>query len=83
MNDLQYRVNFALQVLQSLLPLFAGLVVFALVYSHTTELNGWSQASCSSCSASSSSWAASSAPLIQPNMMGFTEEVREASSITR
>ncbi len=43
MTDLQYRVNFALQVLQSLLALFTGLVVFALVYSHTTELNGWSQ----------------------------------------
>ena len=44
MNDLQYRVNFALQVLQSLLALATGLVVFALVFSHTTELNGWTQA---------------------------------------
>ena len=34
MNDLQYRVNFALQVLQSLLALATGLIVLALVYSH-------------------------------------------------
>src|SRR4029453_1568195 len=43
LNDLQYRVNFALQVLQSLLALATGLVVLALVYSHVAELNGWSQ----------------------------------------
>ena len=43
MDELQYRVNFALQVLQSLLALGTALVVLALVYSHTTELNGWSQ----------------------------------------
>ena len=39
LNDLQYRVNFALQILQSLLALVTGLVVFSLVYSHTAELN--------------------------------------------
>ena len=41
MNDLQYRVNFALQVLQSILAVGVGLIVFQLVFSHTTELNGW------------------------------------------
>ena len=43
MNELQYRVNFALQVLQSLLAVVTGLIVLWLVYSYTAELNGWSE----------------------------------------
>lgn len=43
MNELQYRANFVVQLFQSVLALGVGLVVLALVYSHTTELNGWNQ----------------------------------------
>ena len=43
MNELQYRVNFVLQLFQSVLALGVGLVVLALVYSHTESLNGWSE----------------------------------------
>jgi ABC-2 type transport system permease protein len=43
MNELQYRVNFVVQLFQSAIALVVGLVVLALVYSHTNELNGWSQ----------------------------------------
>jgi ABC-2 type transport system permease protein len=43
LNDLQYRVNFFVQLLQSLIQLGTGLVVLALVYSRTSELNGWTQ----------------------------------------
>ena len=39
MTDLQYRVNFALQVLQSLLAIAVGLIVFQLVFSNVSELN--------------------------------------------
>lgn len=42
-NELQYRANFFVAVLQSLLSVAVGLVVLALVYSHTTTLNGWTQ----------------------------------------
>jgi ABC-2 type transport system permease protein len=41
MNELQYRVNFFVQLLQSLIQVGTGLVMLSLVYSHTTELNGW------------------------------------------
>jgi ABC-2 type transport system permease protein len=77
MTDLQYRVNFALQVLQSLLALFTGLVVFALVYSHTTELNGWSQNELLVVLGVQIMMAGYIHSLIQPNMMRFTEEVRD------
>jgi ABC-2 type transport system permease protein len=43
MNELQYRVNFFLQVFQSLIQVATGLVMISLVYSHTTQLNGWKQ----------------------------------------
>lgn len=43
MNELQYRVNFFVQLLKSLIQVGTALVMLALVYSHTTELNGWTQ----------------------------------------
>ena len=77
MTDLQYRVNFALQVLQSLLALFTGLVVFALVYSHTTELNGWSQNELLVVLGVQLMMGGVVRAVVQPNMMRFTEEVRD------
>jgi ABC-2 type transport system permease protein len=43
MNELQYRVNFFVQLFQSLIQVGTGLVMLSLVYSHTTELNGWKE----------------------------------------
>ena len=40
-NELQYRVNFFVQVLQSLISLAVGLVSLALVFNYTDELGGW------------------------------------------
>ena len=42
-NELQYRVNFFIQILQSLIALAVGLIGLALVFNHTTDLDGWSQ----------------------------------------
>jgi ABC-2 type transport system permease protein len=42
-NELQYRVNFFVQLLQSGIQIGTALVMLALVYSHTSELNGWTQ----------------------------------------
>jgi ABC-2 type transport system permease protein len=77
MTDLQYRMNFALQVLQSLLALATGLVVFALVYSHTTELNGWSQNELLVVLGVQIVMGGVIRAVVQPNMMRFTEEVRD------
>jgi ABC-2 type transport system permease protein len=43
LNELQYRVNFFLQLLQSAIALGVGLVGLALVFSHTADLAGWSR----------------------------------------
>ncbi len=44
MNELQYRVNFFVQLFQSLLALATGLIALALVFSHTDALGGWTRA---------------------------------------
>jgi len=43
MNEAQYRVNFFVQLAQSLLSLATGLAVLGIVFSHTEELAGWSR----------------------------------------
>ncbi len=43
LNELQYRANFFIQVLQSALSLAAGLVGLALVFGRTSSLNGWTR----------------------------------------
>lgn len=43
MNELQYRANFVIEIFRSLLTVGTGLVVLALVFSHTPELNGWTR----------------------------------------
>lgn len=43
MNELQYRVNFFVQLFESLLALIIGLVGLGLVFNYTTELGGWTQ----------------------------------------
>jgi ABC-2 type transport system permease protein len=77
MTDLQYRVNFALQLLQSLLSLAVGLVMLALVYSHTSELNGWSQPELMAVLGVQIVVGGFIRALIQPNMMRFTQEVQD------
>ena len=43
LNELQYRVNFFVQLFQSLLALVTGLVGLALVFNHTDQLGGWTR----------------------------------------
>lgn len=43
LNEIQYRVNFFVQILQTLIALATGLVVLSLVFEYADSLNGWSQ----------------------------------------
>ncbi len=43
LNELQYRVNFFIQLLQTFVALGVGLVGLWLVFSHTSDLNGWAR----------------------------------------
>jgi ABC-2 type transport system permease protein len=44
MNELQYRVNFFLQLFQSILAISTGLISLWLIFSHTSSLHGWNPA---------------------------------------
>lgn len=43
MNELQYRANFFIQLIHSGLALVTGLVAIGLVFSHTSDLGGWTR----------------------------------------
>lgn len=43
MNELQYRANFAMQLLQTVVQVATGLIAIGLIFQHTNELNGWTK----------------------------------------
>ena len=42
-NELQYRVNFFVQLVQSFIALAVGLISLALVFTYTNQLAGWTE----------------------------------------
>jgi ABC-2 type transport system permease protein len=77
MNELQYRVNFVVQLFQSAIALTVGLLVLALVYSHTEELNGWSQSELLCVLGIQILMGGAIKTYIQPNMTRLIDDVRE------
>jgi ABC-2 type transport system permease protein len=77
LNELQYRVNFVVSLLQSAIALTTGLVVIALVYSHTEDLNGWSQPELLCVLGIQILMGGVIKSYIQPNMTRLIEDVRE------
>jgi ABC-2 type transport system permease protein len=77
LNELQYRVNFVVQLFQSAIALAVGLLVLALVYSHTDELNGWSQAELLCVLGIQILMGGAIKTYIQPNMMRLIDDVHE------
>ena len=75
LNQLQYRVNFFVSLLQSLVQVVTGLVVLALVYSHTTELDGGHSPSCWCLLGIQILLGGVIRAFIQPNMMQLMEDV--------
>jgi ABC-2 type transport system permease protein len=79
MNELQYRVNFVVQLFQSAITLGVGLAVLALVYSHTEELNGWSQSELLCVLGIQILMGGVIKTYVQPNMARVMDEVREGT----
>jgi ABC-2 type transport system permease protein len=77
--ELQYRVNFFLQLLQSLLALATALVVLALVFSHTPELAGWSPDELLAVVGVHFLMGGVSGTVIQPSMLRMIEDVRRGT----
>jgi ABC-2 type transport system permease protein len=79
MNELQYRVNFVVQLFQSLIQVGTGLVMLSLVYSHTTELNGWDQSQLLSLLGVQILLGGVIHTFIQPNMERLMEDVQQGT----
>jgi len=79
LNELQYRVNFFVQLFQSLLALITGLFGLALVFDHTTELNGWSRAELLAVMGVHILMGGLIRTMIQPNMERLMGEVQEGT----
>jgi ABC-2 type transport system permease protein len=77
MNELQYRANFFVQLLQSAVSVVTALVVLKVVYSHTVELNGWSEAELLVVMGMQILLGGVIRTTIQPNMQRLMEEVQD------
>jgi viologen exporter family transport system permease protein len=77
LNELQYRMNFFIQLLQSAISVGTAVVVLALVYSHTDDLNGWSESELLVVMGIQILLGGVIRTSIQPNMQRLMEEVRD------
>ncbi len=79
LNELQYRVNFFLQLLQSLVALGTALAVLALVFSHTDGLGGWSPSELLAVMGVHILMGGVIRSAIQPSMQRLIEDVRQGT----
>lgn len=79
LNELQYRANFWLQILQALIALGTGLAVLGLVFSQTPALNGWSQPELLAVMGVHMVMGGLIGSLIQPNMERLRTDIREGT----
>ena len=77
MNEMQYRANFFIAAFQSVLAVAVGLAVLALVYSHATTLNGWTESQLLVIVGVQILLGGVVHATIQPNMERIADEVRD------
>jgi ABC-2 type transport system permease protein len=79
LNELQYRVNFALQLLQSVVALATAVAVIALVFSYTPTLGGWTPAELLVVVGVHTLLGGVIRALIQPAMQQLMEDIRQGT----
>lgn len=79
LDEVQYRANFALQVIQSALELATGLAGLALVFQHTPRLAGWTQEELLTVLGVYLVLGGVIHTLVAPNVQQMMEDVREGS----
>ena len=79
MNELQYRVNLLMQLLQSGVALATGLAGLWLVFSHTTTLAGWSASELLAVMGVYTLMGGLINALIEPNMQRLMGEIRDGT----
>lgn len=75
--EVQYRVNFVLQIVESGVRLVTGLVAIRLVFSHTSTLGGWTQPELLAVLGVHILLGGLMATFVYPNMYTFMYEVGE------
>ncbi|MEI7768864.1 MAG: ABC-2 family transporter protein [Chloroflexales bacterium] len=79
MNELQYRVNFFVQLLQSAVAVAVGLIGMGLVFSHTASLAGWSQPELLAVMGVHILMGGLIQAIIQPNMQRLMDDVQQGT----
>ncbi len=79
MNEVQYRVNFFVQLLQSAIALATGLIVLGLVFDYTESLNSWSQPELLIVMGVHTLMGGLIQMIIQPNMLRLMQEIQQGT----
>jgi ABC-2 type transport system permease protein len=79
MSEVQYRVNFFVQLFEALVALATGLVSLALVFTYTDTLAGWSRAELIAVMGVHILMGGVISTLIQPNMMRLMNDVQQGT----
>ena len=79
MGEMQYRVNFFIQLLQSFIALGTGLIGLALVFNHTDTLSGWSRPELLAVMGVHILMGGLINASIQPNMMRLMDDVQQGT----
>jgi ABC-2 type transport system permease protein len=75
-NELQYRANFFIQILQSVIALAVGLIGLGLVFDQTSDLGGWSRPQLLAVLGVYMLMGGMIQAAIQPNMQRLMEEIQ-------
>lgn len=79
LNELQYRVNFLVQLLKSLTALGTGIIGLEVVFSHTTTLAGWTRPDLLAVMGVYTLMGGLINISIQPNMLQLLEDVQQGT----
>lgn len=79
LNELQYRANLVIQLVQSAIQLGTGLAVLALVFTQVQQLNGWSQSELLAVMGVYTLVGGVIGTFIQPNMERLIGDVRQGT----
>lgn len=77
MNEMQYRVNFLMEMVQSLLQIGTALAVLGIVFSHTDSLAGWNRSELLAVIGVYTLVRGLVNMFVQPNMERVVTEIRE------
>lgn len=79
LNELQYRVNFFVQIFQTILALIVALGGLAIVFDHTAELNGWNSSELLAVVGVYFIVGGFIGALIQPSMQRLMEDIQQGT----